>query len=263
MQARTHASLAVLALVAIAFTTTTVAAPPAKDDKPAGKVKKDEKKSGRKKKTPRGLAFKALRTVIDDATFKDMTFEEFTEWLARQTEANIIVRWKIIEDAGIDIDTRFSLKLREVTIRQITKYVFAEVTAGLDIELAVKADDNTLIISTRRDLSTELVIRTYDVQDLLIDVPNFYSLASAFGGGAVPGGAIAGSGIGEYGSKTQDELAQELMNLITSHVEPESWAVNGGKGTISFFRGKIIVRNNLIVHELIGGPNNKKPARKP
>ena len=221
-----------IALAALIFATPVIAAPPARDDKPPKKV---ARKPARKKKVPRGLAFKALRTVIDNATFKEMTFEEFTEWLARQTEANVVVKWKIIEEAGIETDKLINLKLRKVTIRQIIELVFEQVTGELEfVELAAKADDNTLIISTKRDLYTELVIRTYDVQDLLIAVPHFKSIGA--------------------------QMAQELMNLITSHVEPKSWAVNGGKGTIAFFRGKLVIRNNLIVHELIGGPPKQKSA---
>lgn len=247
-----------IALAALIFATPVIAAPPARDDKPAKKV---ARKPAKKKKVPRGLAFKALRTVIDNATFKEMTFEEFTEWLARQTEANVVVKWKIIEEAGIETDKLINLKLRKVTIRQIIELVFEQVTGELEfVELAAKADDNTLIISTKRDLYTELVIRTYDVQDLLIAVPHFKSIGAQIPGGrAIPGGVASGSG-SESRNKTQEQMAQELMNLITSHVEPKSWAVNGGKGTIAFFRGKLVIRNNLIVHELIGGPPKQKSA---
>lgn len=248
-----------VACALLAFAPAALAAPP----KSANKQTKERAKPP-KKKTPRGLAFKALRTIIKDATFKDMTFEEFTEWLSRQTEANIVVKWKVIEEAEIDVNKLINLKLREVTIRKIIELVFEQVTGELkNVELAAKADDNTLIISTKRDLYKELVTRTYDIQDLLIVVPNFKSRGADFpGGGARPGGIATGGSSGELKSGTPEEVAQNLINIITSQIEPESWAVNGGKGTIAYFRGKLVVRNNLIVHEMIGGPEKKKPAPK-
>ena len=36
-------------------------------------------------------------------------------------------------------------------------------------------------------------------------------------------------------------------------VEPDSWNVNGGTGSITPLRGQIIVRNSILVHQLLGG----------
>ena len=245
------------AVLLLVFAAPLMSAPPKSDDR-------DPKRSTRsvKKKPPRGLAFKTLRTVVKNAVFKDMTFEEFTEWLARQGKANVIVRWKVIEDAGIDVDKLINLKLHDVTVRQIIELVFEDLAAGLDkVELAAKADDNTIIISTKRDLYKDLVTRTYDIQDLLIVVPDF----AAQGAGTPTGRSTPGAGLSagrqsqELKSGTPEELAQSLINIITSQIEPESWAVNGGKGTIAYFKGRLVIRNNLIVHELIGGPGANKP----
>jgi hypothetical protein len=49
--------------------------------------------------------------------------------------------------------------------------------------------------------------------------------------------------------------AQALIDLITRTIEPDSWAENGGRGTISYFAPvhALVVRNTLHVHEQIGG----------
>lgn len=247
-----------VAILLLGFTAPLLSAPPKSDDR-------DPKRSTKsvKKKPPRGLAFKTLRTVVKNATFKEMTFEEFTEWLARQGKANVIVRWKVIEDAGIDVNKLINLKLHDVTVRQIIELVFEQLAAELNrVELAAKADDNTIIISTKRDLYKDLVTRTYDIQDLLIVVPDF----AAQGAGTPTGRSTPGAGLSsgrqsqELKSGTPEELAQSLINIITSQIEPESWAINGGKGTIAYFKGRLVIRNNLIVHELIGGPPKQKSA---
>jgi hypothetical protein len=49
--------------------------------------------------------------------------------------------------------------------------------------------------------------------------------------------------------------ARSLIDLITRTIEPDSWAENGGRGTISYFAPvhALVVRNTIHVHEQIGG----------
>ena len=58
-------------------------------------------------------------------------------------------------------------------------------------------------------------------------------------------GAHAGGGAGP---------AQELIDLIQSTIAPESWAVNGGKGTILFYQPQnaLVVRQTAEAHEQLG-----------
>lgn len=244
----------------------------------AATKKSDDAAGKRSKKPPRGLAFKALRMNIENARFDGMTFEEFAEWIERTTQANVVVKWNVLEEVGVSRDAVIHLKLKNVSIRKLLQLAFSEVTRDTDgVELAVKADDNTLTISTKRDLHSELVTRLYDVQSLLIIVPNFAGQGvgdpttgrSAGGGRRVGGGIAAGGGGGGSGrgggggrsggrggeskSDTTEQLADRLIQMIVSNIEPDSWAVNGGKGTIAFYKGQLVVRNNLDVHERLGG----------
>ena len=41
--------------------------------------------------------------------------------------------------------------------------------------------------------------------------------------------------------------------MITTAVEPDSWLVNGGLGSISPWNGMLVVRNTPLVHQQIGG----------
>lgn len=53
--------------------------------------------------------------------------------------------------------------------------------------------------------------------------------------------------------------AQELIDLIQSTVEPDSWAVNGGRGTIFFYSplNVLVVRQTGEVHSQLGGALNQ------
>ena len=83
-------------------------------------------------------------------------------------------------------------------------------------------------------------------------------------GGAMPGGGMGGAGMGGMGMggglggpmgggpipRTEEEIAAErLMSLITTAVKPDSWADMGGFGTISEYRGLIVINHNARTHK--------------
>jgi hypothetical protein len=243
--------------------TASIASPPSSDgavgpadgERPAGDGKKNPKR-----RMPRGLAYKALRMEIDNARFDGMTLEEFTEWINRTTKANVVVKWKLLEAEGIEPDAEIHLKLTKVKLRKVLQLAFQQITEDLDgVELAAKADNNTLVISTKKDLFDEMVTRTYDVRHLLVTIPMFTERRlndPAFGRGYALGGGVGRPG--EFGDASQEDQVRRLVDMITTHIEPETWQVNGGKGTIAYFQGMLVVRNNLEVQRRIGGVKPKQ-----
>ena len=148
---------------------------------PKGKAgAKSSAKSGKagktKIKTPKNLARQALKLVIGSAEFEDMTFEDFVAWLGRETKAYVVVRWKIVEKAGVERDAPIYLKRKKITVKKLLPLVFRQVTEDLEgVELAARTDGNILLISTRKNLNAKMVVRTYPVRDLLMQIPNFES----------------------------------------------------------------------------------------
>ncbi len=203
---------------------------------------------------PRNLAVRAMEMVIEEAEFKDVTFEDFAEWLERTTKANVVVRWKVLEKAGVERDRPITIKEKNIKLRKLLSLVFVQATEDLrDVELAAKADGNTLMISTKTDINARLITRVYDVQDLLVSVPDF--TASTFGeirtGRRVGDRFLEATG-GEK-PRSPSEPADELIKVITAHIQPLSWKLNGGKGTIRHYKGRLIIRNNIEVHQELAG----------
>ncbi len=204
---------------------------------------------------PRNLAVKAMKRVIEDAEIVNMTLGEFAEWLARATGANVVVRWGVLESAGVERDRVISLKRKHIRLRKLLPLVFDRFTKDLPaVELAARADGNTLILSTRKDIHTKRITRVYEVRDLLIAIPQF------------KGRRIGSLGLGEEGafrlgedrskrdrSAIRNPRVRRLITLITTHIQPLSWKDRGGKGTIRYFKGRLVVRNNIEVHQQLGG----------
>ncbi len=66
----------------------------------------------------------------------------------------------------------------------------------------------------------------------------------------------------EEWEEDRDQIVQELIDVIVTAVEPETWAVNGGAGAIREFNGFLIVRNTPYVHQQLAGPLRENEMRR-
>jgi hypothetical protein len=229
-------------------------------EKKSDKPDKKDAKGGKEGVAATDRAVKAMNMVVADADFQEMAFEDFVEWLGRFTDANVVVRWKVLEKEGIERDQPITLKQKNIKIRKLLGLVFEQLTAELrSVELAAKADGNTLMISTKQELNIQLITRSYDVQDLLLTIPDFTGCEPGQIGKLTPmgdhmkrdGGPAVAKGGSESGEK--DDPAERLIRVITTNIQPLSWKVNGGKGTIKSFKGRLVVYNNVEVHQQLAG----------
>jgi hypothetical protein len=154
----------------------------------------------------------------------------------------------------------------------------------------------------RLSLPGALQIKYYPIRDLLFEPPMFdnapdLDLSSAlnqaggfggggggsgggggggFGGGGGGGGGRGGGGGGGGGSifgdpseaperLSEEERAQQVVDLITETVEPDAWDVNGGDwATIRYYTGTLIIRAPDYIHRQIGGyPFATRPVGRP
>ncbi|MHC4093961.1 MAG: hypothetical protein ACYSVY_27425, partial [Planctomycetota bacterium] len=189
------------------------------------------------------------------------------EWLEEQGPVNVVVRWRALEAEGIDAESPVTLRLSNTTVGKVLAEVLDQVSET--DTLLFRGIGNTVKISTRSDFNRKLYVRVYDVSDILLKVPDFtdapsIDLTESSGGG---GGGRGGGGGGDesiFGDDDDDDdeeddedieqRIQDLIELIENTVEPETWLVNGGRGTIVAFAKMLVVRASIEVHEKIGGP---------
>lgn len=219
---------------------------------------------------PLAPAVAALRQTVAAAEFRDASLERFFDWVAQTTNTNVHVRWDQLTNVGIDRDRPVSLQVRNVSIAQTLWLVLSDV-GGTDVKLAYQAAGNIITISTDADLGQDIIVRTYDVGDLLANVPRFTNAVqidiSQVTGGAAGGGSGLRSDAADTGEPVESLTAEgdgpitvfarpgtrELIALIMSAIDPDSWERGGGIGTISAYRNLLVVRNTRKVHQLIGG----------
>ena len=207
-----------------------------------------------------------LRTRVPEVEWDDIPFGEVIEWLRDQGGINVVTRWNVLLEHGIEEDSPVSLRLKDSTIATILGEALAQLSEGEDLRYI--GIGRTLTISTRTDLNRKLYVRTYPVNDLLFRIPDFteapeVNLEQGGGGGGGPGGGSAqqnpfqgggGGGGDDQDRRTRKERVEELIEVIKQTVEPESWRDAGGEGEIrSFNDSSLVVRASLDVHVLLGG----------
>jgi hypothetical protein len=220
---------------------------------------------GARARVPSTLRY--LNERIDEVAFEEAPLDQVMEWLGSLTPMQVYPRWQTLEDAGIDQDKPISMNVRGLRLSQVLWLLMKE-AGGPDIVLAYRASGRLLTISTAEDLSKEMVTRVYDVADLLVRVPTIpnrmsidltqLSQQQGQGGGSsqsIFGGA--GGGSQQYdddrGREDDQEDIDELVNLIIQTIEPDSWTDNGGYGTIHAYNKLLVVYNNILVHQKLGG----------
>lgn len=208
-------------------------------------------------------AFRILDRTINDAAFTDAPLERVMDWIAETSGVTVEVRWAVLEAQGIGRDLPISIRIRNVRLSQVLSLVLTQ--AGGDVSLEYHAGDNLIVVSTRDNLSRDMIVRVYDVSDLLARAPRFanaarLNLSQALGQGNQGGGVS----VEEFGASPRDEpLAdqggtpemRQLIYVIINTIEPDSWRANTAtaSGSIIPLRNTLVVRSSLRVHQQLGG----------
>lgn len=212
---------------------------------------------------------RVLNQRLPEVSIDRTPFDQVMEWLGQYAGLNISVRWRILEDNGIERDTPISIQARNLRLSQVLWLIMNE-AGGADVKLAYRASGNLIVLSTAEDLNREMVTRIYDISDLLVNIPrasrqSTFDVTQGMGqggqGGGGGGGGMFGQGGGQGGGQQGDQgdnmageqQLEKLIDLIEQTVEPDSWQKNGGTGSIFAFQRMLVVRNTILVHQRLGG----------
>ena len=193
---------------------------------------------------------KALRTNVEEVAFAEAPLDQVFSWLADFMQVNVHVQWNRFEEMGVDREMPISVALRNIKVERVLRLVLAEIP---DVDLGYEVVDGVLMISTQEELSRHMDTRVYDVHDLLANVAA-QRIAHAVGseGEDVPSVArdIVGNPI-PVDDDTLDQVGEELVDLVTNVIEPDSWDVNGGVAQVRRFSGSLVVRQSAGVQSQV------------
>ena len=254
--------------------------------KPAAPPEKPRVEPQRKPRSPVAI----LGERIPEISFDDTPLEQVLETISGLARTNVVVQWRRLEEYGIKRDAPITLHVKNLRLSQILWLLMNHPPLS-EAKLAYRADSDMIVLSTHDELGQEMLVRVYDVQELLqsrLMRPTFEASrqheivetvipnVAAGAVGVRPVTRNYGSGIGIVGQDDggdtrdpQDENGggggggeednarearmQQLVNVVTAAVEPDEWLVNGGRCSIVPWRGHLVVRATPHVHQALGG----------
>jgi hypothetical protein len=146
------------------------------------------------------LARTAMHQVID-LKLSDTRITDAIDKLRDMTSAQIFVNWKALEAAGVRRDEPLSLRVGNVHASTALDLLL-RMASPEGPRLGWMIDNGVVTISTADDLAKNVMIRVYDMRDLL--------------GKNIQGGARA-------------EKVRAIVKLLTDRVDPASWREHGGR----------------------------------
>lgn len=246
----------------------------------------------------------AMLRPLPAVTLDDTPLEDAIGFLQNLSGAPIFVDWPTLELVGVERTTPVSIQLRGVSASKLLQLMLDTVSPFEPLTFYI--EDGVVTVTTLEEADANMIVRVYPVQDLIVDVPDFFrddlelgigiGGGGGFGGGGLGGGGGGfggggggfggggggsglGGGSGGYGGgggsgfggggnngggglgggggggnddgQTEEERAQELIDLITSTIRPDIWQVNGGTASVRFFQGNLVVNAPISVHEML------------
>ncbi|MBI1315000.1 hypothetical protein GC176_27225 [bacterium] len=173
--------------------------------------------------------------------------------LGRSAGLNVVIDEAEIQQAGVAALTPVTIDLENIWLPDALGRMLKPLQLGVVVD-----DHDRVVVTSGQRMRGKLVAAAYPVADLVVPIPRTvvvhadetktgreWKLAERQGG-VVPAGAV------QPPPKAALEF-DELVSLIQSTVEPDSWTKRGGRGTINFSETtlSLIIRQTQPVHEKI------------
>ena len=209
-----------------------------------------------------------LFAALDKPISVDFADDPFDQVIAQLTETHrlpIIVNWNDLEAAGIARDTPIDLYLPvEISLkRALTEIV--EQAGSRGNEVGFEVFDGIIKIATQATLDEDTYTAVYDINDLLMEIPNFkdapftdleksieQSLAQRLNRGTTPWATCDDADDEAPLDPQRASRLQTIIDLIQETVAHDSWRERGGTvGVIKEINGQLVITQNSAAQRQI------------
>jgi type II secretory pathway component GspD/PulD (secretin) len=207
------------------------------------------------------VVYKQLDEIVNLSQLTpEMPFSEAIEVLKNSVDPplRIFVNWRDLYD-NADIDQTTPIRMDPISAIPLKKALglLLEAVSGGFVNINYIVEGGVITIATAVSLPSEMETLVYDIADLIGRPAEFYAET----------GAITAPTEGEAGTEeltveeiSRDQLLEEatlraesLVTLIQQSIEPRSWVIEGGEGSITVYeRKKLIIYQTREVHNKIG-----------
>ena len=187
--------------------------------------------------------------IVEQTDFLNTPLKEVIASLQKQTKANLVVHWHVLEAAGIEDTVPITLKLGQLPVGRVLEIV-GELAGGGTVKMGYEVDRGVITFSTEEDLERDGgELRIYDVRDLVVaDMKR----QAPTGGGTDCFPATQPQTLFGDGGHGYQIAVDNLKQIVMHTVDPESWRDAGGTlGSMFDFNGRLLITQTPENHTAI------------
>jgi hypothetical protein len=178
--------------------------------------------------------------ITQPIELKNVPFDEVMKYLQKDMNQPILISRAALQELGLTYEHPVSVSLpKGLTHRTVLKSILR------DVGLTYIIKDEAIRVLSVRQAREETVVKVYPIDDLIRS-----------GAGLNFNNFQFNPWLNNPFIQQQQEMfiAQQLIDLIQRTVEPASWDVNGGPGSISYYAPtrSLIIRNTAELHSVMG-----------
>jgi hypothetical protein len=161
---------------------------------------------------------KQARAALDmpvQFEFIETTLEDVAEFISDLANIDVALDTRALDDVGIGTDTPVTRSLKNITLRSALRLTLK------DLELTTMIRDGALVITTPEEAETRLITRVYPVTDVVART-------------------VDGKVVHDF---------DEMIELMTTHVQPEAWGDVGGPCSIEVALNSLVISSTEEIHE--------------
>ena len=221
---------------------------------------------------PKPDTIQEIETLLaqkQSANFDQIPLEDFLNAVGENAKVDFYLDKSALGVEGIAIDSPITLNLKSIRFDRLLDLVLTQAGLGWEVQ------DGYVLVTSKSKLEETLETRVYNCRDL-VEMMWFGSGGAVYGGesgsgfgsaapsgagpamgpgmmssgGGMPGGmpgmmpGAEGSGMVMAGIPTSQPYMGTLISVITTTVLPESWAEQGGPGSVAAYHGGLLVVNH-------------------
>jgi len=226
-------------------------------------VKNTRRAAARRKPVASRISGTRLRTH----SFKSEPLSDVISFYRNLTDVNFHVNWKALANVGVDKEEPITLVAKGISITRALNMITAQLSEGKDRYESVywMVNRGVVTMTTGHALNTNTILTIHEVGDLLFTPPNFKGPRlgrstkgagdeSSDSQGIFDVGADAGDGTGmedENAAQLRQQAKDSLKKIITDSIGEEMWIDGGGKGSVRYFRNKLIISQTKLGYMLM------------
>lgn len=198
--------------------------------------------------TPTTQIEKSLNQPIS-VDFTNMSLREIISELHALSGINIISDSNALEEEGISLDRRLTMKLSGVSLKSALNMLLGQVRLTYIIR------DGVLTITTPVHARGKLVQKTYAVADLVIPVDYQPRPCTVVKPQSIPGPASSQlvDPAATRPRAPEGTIEETLIATIKNSIAPQTWSDRGGPGTMDYYPlgMALVVNQTADVHEQV------------